>query len=98
MRHYSKLLVHLPDSPSDPPEVRIEMDCDVCGELEISFDVAHIGTLYRLLADIFHSSADDGTSKMFGSFPSKERAKAIRHLNKHFPEWKTCRIRSLQKA
>lgn len=96
MRHYSKVLVELPDTPSDPQEVVVSIDCDVCGKVEFRAHVAHFGTLVRVLSQAFHElrAADDGKTDAVSVWaPSDQKQKVLDYLNRAFPEWKMDRLR-----
>jgi len=96
-RHYSKVLVELPDGPSDPPFAVVTIDCDVCGEEELRIHVAHLGTLLRVLGQTVDDLHDDGTaqafSQVFGATPA-DKAKARDYLDRTFPGWKGDRLRA----
>lgn len=95
MRHYSKVLIEFPDSPSDPQELIVHMDCDTCGEHEWRTHVAHFGTLVRVLNEAYQSLGGDGGSTQNMKLPEgADLRKAREHLDRHFPEWKAKRIRS----
>lgn len=94
MRHYSKVILSVPDGPDDPQELGITIECDVCGTFELSTHIAHFGTLVRTLTDLYGSLAwptDNGVSAGAGTF--RDRGECAAHLNRHFPEWKAERLR-----
>lgn len=91
MRHYSKVIIGVPDGPMEPQELTIEIDCDVCGVMEWRTHIAHFGTLVRTLTNMYDTMTDDGTTKGMGTF--QDHAAAIAYLNEAFPEWKVGRIR-----
>lgn len=99
-RHYSKVVIELPDSPSDPQEIVLTIDCDVCGEQELRTHVAHFGTLVRVLSDAFDDMGrDDGETYhvVDASWqPSSQKQKVLDYLNRVFPEWKAGRLRARQ--
>lgn len=95
-RHYSKILVELPDSPDDPPYAVLRIDCDVCGPSEIRLHVQHLGTLLRVLSQTLDDLADDGVAEaltpMFESTPAN-KARVRDYLDRVFPGWKAHRVR-----
>lgn len=96
MRHYSKVLVSLPDNPHDPPYAIVSVDCEVCGELEARLHVAHLGTVLRALQKIVDTIQDDGvtdqTSPLMEGTPAN-RAEVRKFLDAAFPDWTAERIR-----
>jgi hypothetical protein len=100
MRHYSKIMVELPDSDDDPPYAIVNIDCDVCGEEEIRIHVSHIGSLLRVLGNTvqaLHRDGDEGSTETLGTFfaPSTpDNKKKVREfLDRKFPGWKADRLR-----
>jgi hypothetical protein len=95
-RHYSKVLVELPDSPDDPPYAVVRIDCDVCGPSEIRLHVLHLGTLLRVLTQTLADLDDDGTaealSPLLDGTPAN-KARARDYLDRVFPDWKAHRLR-----
>lgn len=91
-RHYSKVLLELPDCPSDPQELVITIECDQCGGRdEWRTNIVHLGTLVRVLNDAWASLGqdDDGTMEKFTEFvPSESKARVMEHLRQYFPQWK----------
>lgn len=93
MRHYSKVIIAVPDDAADEPELKIWIDCDVCGKMEFSTHIAHYGTLVRTLSLHYRDmGGDDGFSEPMG-VPLKELEKAVSFLDRAFPEWKAERLR-----
>jgi len=96
-RHYSKVLVQLPESPTDPPEIVVRIDCDVCGVSEFRTHITHLGTLARVLGDIMAFVHDDGHLEKLSSPEREDRQKVLDYLDRRFPEWKGERIRRREK-
>jgi hypothetical protein len=90
-RHYSKVLVELPDNPSDPPYAVVSIDCATCGQSELKIHVAHLGTVLRALSGTVDSLHDDGFHDVITPYfiPSNEenKRKVREHLNREFPGW-----------
>lgn len=91
-RHYSKVLIELPDSPSDPPYAVISIECEQCDKTEIRIHVAHLGTVGRVIDQTVQSLfSDDGFTESMRPFfiPSTpDNKKKIRdYLNSFFPGW-----------
>lgn len=99
-RHYSKVIVELPDGPSDPPYAIVQTDCDVCGEDEFKIHVSHLGTLLRVLESTVASLGDDGCAESmmkdgtaFAASTSENKRKAREYLDRAFPGWKADHLR-----
>jgi hypothetical protein len=95
-RHYSKVLVELPDSDGDPPYAIVTIDCDVCGPSEIRLHVEHLGTLMRVLAQTLAGLEDDGHTEALSPLLEGTRANKARardYLDRVFPDWKAYRLR-----
>jgi hypothetical protein len=91
-RHYSKVLIELPDSPSDPDVAIISIECDVCGTKRLQIHPQHLGTVARVIQKTI-ASFDDGSSEpmMVDPFlPSTEenKQKVKRYLDERFPAWR----------
>ena len=96
MRHYSKVLIGVPDSPDDPQELTVEITCDACGTIEFRTHIAHPGTLARTLSDVVRGlGGDDGHSTKLQHFEGLDAARE--HIDRTFPEWKADRIRKRSK-
>jgi hypothetical protein len=100
MRHYSKIIVELPDGPSDPPYAIVSYDCDVCGEEEVRIHMHHIGGVLRSLRDVLGRLGDDGSTEEIAvgqgdwapSTPSNKQ-KLREYLDRAFPDWKAGRLK-----
>lgn len=97
MRHYSKVIIELPDGPEDPPYAVVSIDCDVCGEEELRIHMSHLGTLMRVLQLTMNDLHDeDGIAEpMSGVLPGTpvNKAKIRDYFDREFPGWKADRIR-----
>lgn len=93
-RHYSKVLIEIPDSESDPDELIVTIDCDVCGKNEWRTHINHFGTLARTLHAMFKEMQpdDDGVTHALKNVPP-EKALALEYLDRRFPDWKADRLR-----
>lgn len=62
-RHYSQVIVETP-GPGDPPIVRLHFECDQCPPAVWELHRAHLGTLVRVLVDVYATlGGDDGTTE-----------------------------------
>jgi hypothetical protein len=96
MRHFSKVIIELPDSPNDPPYAVLSIDCDVCGQEEIRIHMSHLGTVARILQQTIAGLGDDGFSDSVGSCLEStpaNKAKVRDFLDRTFPGWKADRLR-----
>ena len=95
-RHFSKVLVQLPDSDADPPYAIVTIECDVCGPSEIRLHPAHLGTVLRVLGQVVADLQDDGhadtLSPLLESTPAN-KARVREYLDRMFPDWKAYRLR-----
>lgn len=96
-RHYSSVLISTPDTDDDKPELRIQIECDVCGTIEIHTHIAHFGTLARTLSHYFRllGGDDDGVTEnmQIPDHIKGDERKAVEYMNRRFPEWKVGRLR-----
>jgi hypothetical protein len=97
MKHYSKVIIELPDGLDDPPYAVVSIDCDVCGEEEIRIPMQHLGTVLRVLDHAIAQLGGSGASQPMGpQFLDKtpeNKAKLRDCLDRAFPGWKADRIR-----
>jgi hypothetical protein len=100
-RHYSKVLVELPDGPEDPPYAVVRIDCDVCGPTELRLPMPHLGTVLRVLTQTVADLEDDGTAEALSPLLEGTRANKARardYLDRVFPGWKAFRLRARQRG
>ncbi len=97
MRHYSSVLVSIPEGPDDSPYAVQSIDCDVCGTEEVQIHIAHVGTVLRVLSHLLDDlyETDGAAEPMTPLLPATPTNKAaiLAYLDREFPGWKADRIR-----
>lgn len=92
-RHFSKVLVELPDSPTDPDVAIITIECETCGTKRIQIHPTHLGTVARVLTRTIAAYADDSTESFaippeWQASTETNRQKVLKYLNDKFPGWR----------